>query len=302
MRTLILKLNATGDVVRTTVLLRRLTGSVTWVTARMNTVLLEGVAPNLRCVAWEDRDSVRNEDYDLLINLEDEVATAEFAQSVPHERLFGAHLADDGQVRYTEDARQWFDLSLISGYGRQKADALKYENRASYQELIYAGLGWRFSGEQYLLPRPVRTDLSGDVALAPVAGPVWPMKNWAHYERLKAELEAKGLVVNVLPRRPSLLEHLGDVSQHRCVVGGDSLPMHFALAAGVPCVTIFNCTSPWEIYDYGLLTKLVSPLLGEHFYSRRFDPRATTAITLDEVAEAVLNRLVRRDSVNGMAG
>jgi ADP-heptose:LPS heptosyltransferase len=293
MKTLIIKLNATGDVVRTTVLLHRLSGEVTWITAGTNTALLHGLRGNLRCVSWEERDRVKDDQYDLLINLEDEVGTAEFARGVRHRRLFGAYLTPDGRMSYTDDARQWFDLSLISVHGRKRADVLKYENRASYQELVYAGLGWKFSGEKYLLPAPVATDLHGDVALAPVAGAVWPMKSWAHYDRLKAELEGRGLKVNVLPRRQSLLEHLGDVSQHRCLVGGDSLPMHLAMAAGVSCVTIFNCTSPWEIYDYGLQTKMISPLLGEHFYSRQFDPRATTAITLDEVLSAVLARLER---------
>ncbi len=293
MNTLILKLNATGDVVRTTTLLRRIEGRVTWVTAALNTALLEGSRPDLRCVAWDDRDAVRDCEYDLLVNLEDEVAVAEFAKTVPHRRLFGAFLTPAGGMDYTDDSRAWFDLSLISRHGRERADALKFQNRASYQDHIFAGLGWQFAGEPYVLPAPVPTDLAGDVAMAPLAGPVWPMKNWAHYEELQAELEARGLTVNVLPRRASLLEHYGDVSQHRCLVGGDSLPMHFALAAGVPCVTIFNCTSPWEIYDYGLQTKLVSPLLGEHFYSRKFDPRATTAISLQQVLDAVLNSLAR---------
>ena len=45
--------------------------------------------------------------------------------------------------------------------------------------MIFAGLGCEFGGERYLLPRPAPTDLHGDVAIAPVAGPVWPMKNWA---------------------------------------------------------------------------------------------------------------------------
>ncbi len=75
--------------------------------------------------------------------------------------------------------------------------------------------------------------------------------------------------------------------------------MHLALAAGVQCVTIFNCTSPWEIYDYGLMTKLVSPLLGEHFYSRELDPRATTVITLKQVASAILHRLAQGDRSSG---
>lgn len=117
------------------------------------------------------------------------------------------------------------------------------------------------------------------------------MKGWAHYDQLKSELEHAGLRVNVLPRRATLLEHLGDISNHRCLVSGDSLPMHFALASGTPCVTLFNCTSPWEIYDYGVQTKLVSPLLEQFFYKRGFDHSATTAIRLEDVFEAVIERL-----------
>ena len=49
------------------------------------------------------------------------------------------------------------------------------------------------------------------------------------------------------------------------------------------CVTLFTCTSPWEIYDYGIQKKIVSPLLEEFFYKRGYDERATTAITVEEV-------------------
>jgi hypothetical protein len=69
------------------------------------------------------------------------------------------------------------------------------------------------------------------------------------------------------------------------------LPMHFALGSGTRCVTLFNCTSPWEIYDYGLQKKIVSPLLEEFFYKRGYDERATTAITVDEVEVALMEQL-----------
>ena len=49
METLIIKLGATGDVVRTTPLLRRFDGPVTWLTAPMNVDLLEGISGRLRC-------------------------------------------------------------------------------------------------------------------------------------------------------------------------------------------------------------------------------------------------------------
>ena len=123
------------------------------------------------------------------------------------------------------------------------------------------------------------------------------MKKWAYYDDLKQALEKSGLTVNVLPQRSSLLEHLADVRGHRCLVGGDTLPMHFALGSEIPCVSLFTCTSPWEIHDYGCQRKIVSPLLEEFFYSREFDERATTAITLENVLTAVLGQLdaKRRD-------
>jgi len=289
-QTLIVKLNATGDVVRTTALLRSLEGPITWITARGNLPLLQGTRDDLRVFAWDEREQAADARYDLAINLEDEVETARFVHRMQPARVFGAMLADDS-VTYSDDARDWFDMSLISRFGRQRADELKLANRRSYQEMIFAGLGLTFSGQAYVLPRPTPTDLHGDVAVAPVAGPVWPMKNWAHYDALQRRLEAAGLRVNVLPRRTSLLEHLGDIANHRCLVGGDSLPMHLALGLGVPCVTIFNCTSPWEIHDYGLQTKVVSSLLGEFFYKRGSDERATTAVALSDVSDAIMARL-----------
>ena len=64
--------------------------------------------------------------------------------------------------------------------------------------------------------------------------------------------------------------------------------MHFALGSGIGCVSIFTCTSPWEIHDYGLQKKIVSPLLAEFFYQRGYDHRATTAIGVEEVLSAVM--------------
>ena len=142
-----------------------------------------------------------------------------------------------------------------------------------------------------MLPEPIQTGLSGDVAIAADAGPVWPMKQWAYYGELIRRLKDKGLIVNVLPKRTSLLEHLSDVRNHCCLVGGDSLPMHLALGTGTQCVTLFNCTSPWEIYDYRIQKKVVSPLLEQFFYQRGYDERATTAISVDEVEAAVIKQL-----------
>jgi heptosyltransferase II len=291
MNVLIIKLGATGDVVRTTPLLHRFGGETTWITAAGNAALLESLQDNVRPFSWEDRERALDRHYDLAVNLEDTVDVAQFLKAVKCGEIFGAYAELDNSLRYTENARRWFDLSLISSYAREQADRLKFLNRQSYQEMIFDGLGLQFLGEQYLLPEPIETELVGDVAIAAEAGHVWPMKKWAYYRDLKQGLEEEGFTVNVLPTRSSLLEHLADVQNHRCLVSGDSLPMHFALGTRTPCVTLFTCTSPWEIYDYGIQTKIVSPLLEQFFYKRGYDERATTAIRVDEVFEAVMTQL-----------
>jgi heptosyltransferase II len=291
MKILIIKIGATGDVVRTTPLLHRLPGQITWLTAAKNTVLLEGLKEDLRSFAWTNQEGALDTDYDLVINLEDTLDVAQFLRTLRCKEVSGAYTDSNNSLRYTENSRCWFDLSLISSHGRQEADRLKLLNRRTYQELIFSGLGFRFVGETYSLPEPVETGLSGDVAIAADAGPIWPMKRWAYYGELIRRLVDRGLIVNVLPKRQSLLEHLSDVRNHCCLVGGDSLPMHLALGTGTRCVTLFTCTSPWEIYDYGLQTKVVSPLLEEFFYQRGYDRRATTAISVDEVEAAVIEQL-----------
>jgi len=293
MHSLVVKRGAAGDVVRTTPLLKHLSGQVTWLADAKNTVLLNGLADNLQCLSWEQRDLVPDTTYDLIINLEESVEVGIYLKTLKYRKWFGAYADVADVVRYTADSRHWFDLSLISSYGQQQADRLKLLNRRSYQEMIFEGLGLRFASDPYWLPEPIDTGLSGDVAITVEAGPIWPMKRWDRSDELKRQLEAQGLTVNVLPRRSSLLEHLSDVRNHRCLVSGDSLPMHLALGMGTRCVTLFTCTSPWEIYDYGIQRKIVSPLLEECFYKRGRDERATTAIGVEEVIGAVLEQLQR---------
>jgi hypothetical protein len=170
MNTLIAKLGASGDVVRTTPLLTALTSQVTWLTAARNVVLLEGLTDNLRSFSWEKRAKVLDTRYDLVVNLEDTLDVAEFLKTVEYREVFGAYVNSDNTLRYTENSKDWFDLSLISFYGRQEADRLKFLNRRTYQEIIFSGLGFRFTGETYLLPEPLETGLSGDIAIATDAG------------------------------------------------------------------------------------------------------------------------------------
>src|SRR6184192_244680 len=154
MSVLIIKLAATGDVVRTTSLLRRLDGPISWITAENNLALLEGIDREVRCVSWENRKRVANTRYDLVINLEDDRETSSFLKELKFKQLFGAYLNAQGKLSYSADSHSWFDLSLISAYGQKEGDRLKLLNRRTYQELIFEGLGLGFNGERYYPPPP----------------------------------------------------------------------------------------------------------------------------------------------------
>lgn len=291
MKTLIIKRGATGDVVRTTSLLHKLEGDIYWVTDENNSILLETLKEVKQCIFWENREIIKETKFDLVINLEDSLDISGFLNDIYYDDIFGAYLNDDGRLVYTKNSAEWFDISIISKYGKTKADELKLLNRKPYQDIIFRGLGYEFRGEPYLLPQTQNSGLIGDIAIAPKSGNVWPMKNWAYFDALAESLDKDGYRVNYLPQRETLLEHIADVRNHRYLVSGDSLPMHIALGSGIKCLSIFICTSPWEIYHYGLQKKIVAPNLEKYFYRRDYDPAAVGSISVNEVYEAVISHI-----------
>src|SRR5947208_16670574 len=110
MNVLIVKLGATGDVVRTTPVLCRLSGPVTWITAAKNGVLLDGLSDNLRHFSWEARARALDIPYDLAINLEDTLEIRQSLKTVRPAEIFGAYSDSCQRLRYTNNSNCWFDL------------------------------------------------------------------------------------------------------------------------------------------------------------------------------------------------
>ena len=162
MNRLIIKLGAAGDVVRTTTLLHQPAGETTWLTSPENRALLDGIESVSELLDWDQREALRGRRFDHVINLEDSQEAAELLESLQVGRLSGAFLRPDRRLDYTDDLAEWFDMSLISRFGREQADRLKLQNRRSYQEILFAGLGLRFQGEPYRLPAAEPTELEGD--------------------------------------------------------------------------------------------------------------------------------------------
>src|SRR5207237_10234689 len=119
MNVLIIKLGATGDMVRTTPLLSHLSGQITWLTAAKNITLLENLTDNLRCFSWEERANVLDSHYDLAINLEATFDVAQFLRTIECCEILGAYVDSNNCVTYTACSIRLFELILINSYCRR---------------------------------------------------------------------------------------------------------------------------------------------------------------------------------------
>ena len=286
---LIVKLGALGDVLRTTPLLRRLTGRITWVTDEECLPLLDG-APRLeRALPLAAAASLRGRPFDLVLNFDEDVRACRLASSVAARRRAGAWL-DSGRVAYCDRSAPWFDMSLVSRLGIEAANRLKARGRRAYQHYLFEACGLRFQGEEYALPVRPAAAREDAVALEARVGEKWPMKAWPGFPALAAALPESGLRPFLLRPRARLADYFADINRASVVVAGDTLAMHAALALRKKVVALFTCTSPDEIHDYGRLTKLVDARLRENFYRRDLPREAQCSITASLVIDAIARR------------
>lgn len=63
--------------------------------------------------------------------------------------------------------------------------------------------------------------------------------------------------------------------------------MHIATALEIPSIALFTCTSPIEIYDYNLITKIVSLKLDKYYYQREFNEDCVNNIAINEILKKI---------------
>jgi len=295
---LLIKTGAAGDVVRTTVLLNALAGSVTWVIDSRYKGILPAGHPNLaRIIALDDAfAALQNETFDHTISLEEDVRCALLAGRIATKKLTGIYLENE-RLTYTPDAASWFSMSLISKLGPEAANEAKMNNTATFQELLLSMFSLPFNREPYCIYR--NNHIKSSAALIGIetrVGARWPNKAWSGYAPLIEKLQQQGYECMLLEQRKFITEYLDDIARCCFIISGDTLAMHVAMAYQIPSIAIFNCTSAAEIYDYGTLTKVVSPMLQEAFYNTGFSQAVIDSISVDAIFNIFLTKTQRRKS------
>jgi ADP-heptose:LPS heptosyltransferase len=295
---LIVKLDAMGDVLRTTALLPALAeahpgAAITWITRRQSHPLLEH-NPYVTEILDYSEDALLQlhvRKFDLVINLDAGKTSAALTSLATAKQKDGFILDAQGRVQPTNDAaRKWLEMGIF--------DDLKRQNRQTYQELMLEIVGLRGTAHHYVFEltegeraegrrhlEHLGIDFSRPViGLNTGAGQRWQLKQWREeaylelIERLANRHTAQFVLLGgpeererhrrLMSRsRVTLIDSGCDnavrrfaaiVSACDLVIAGDTLAMHLSVALGRRTIALFGPTSAAEIDLYGLGEK-VSP-------------------------------------------
>lgn len=186
MRILIVKNGALGDVVRTSYFagaLRRKFGDeleLCWLTAPAARLLLAD-NPHIDRLTTTFEDLQRDE-FDVVYSLDDEMPVVTAVAQLNAKKVVGAVL-EAGKLTYSPDAAEWFDMGLLSKFGKVRADELKKLNTSGHAEIFQRMFEVENVRPEFFLSREGKVVaeefLSGSgplVGINPYAGGRWPSK------------------------------------------------------------------------------------------------------------------------------
>jgi ADP-heptose:LPS heptosyltransferase len=296
-RLLIVKLDAMGDVLRSTALLPPLAeahpgASITWITRKESVPLLQRnpYISEVLELGPEALVHLQTRTFDRVINLDASKTSAALATAARSARKDGFVLDERGYVQPTNDAAQrWLEAGLF--------DDVKRAGTATYQDQMAAILGLHGARHRYVLElgsdevRRARQHLASIgvdlarplVGLNTGAGGRWPLKQWREEGYLElmagnalghdvqflllggpaeasrnARLKTASCLPVFDPGCENSVRHFAAMAGHcDVVVTGDTLAMHLALALGRRAVVLFGPTSAAEIELYGLGEKVI---------------------------------------------
>jgi heptosyltransferase-2 len=297
-RILVIKLGATGDVLRTTPILRALkakypTSHITWIVEPISAPLLKGNpfidriwAPNFETLA-----RLQLENFDLMLCLDKVEAATSLAMLARAKEKRGFGLTPFGTLTILNPEAE-FALRMGT------SDQLKFhENDKAYQQIVFEAVGFPYAQEPYVLElEPEAQNFARGFFAAHdlenqrivglntgagtgFAGKAWRVEKWAALaRRAQNELGAKVLLLGGPQERErnaeiaaraadavidsgtsnTLPQFVALVDGCDAVVTGDTTGMHVAIARRVPVVALFGSTCAQEIDLYGRGEKIVT--------------------------------------------
>ena len=323
MNILIIKLGAKGDVVRTLCILPALkekfpNSDIYWITKPENLSLFENNPYIKKMLPF----AVTNTYFDLLINLDIEDKATELADKIKSKKKLGFYKTEDFPAAFNLGSEYYlntlYDDELKKTnkktYQQMIFDAAELEWKNQKCDIFLSSKDKEYA-ERFISEKKIKTERLIGIHMG--ASSRWPSKVW-HESKLTEfiklaksrgheillfagpnEFEAHKKIAEKLKKEPIIVyqnnphnsdrEFISLVSLCNTMICSDSFALHISLALNKPTVGLFFCTSPNEVESYGLLKKIVSPLLKDFFpeKSDQYSEELVKSISADEVLESV---------------
>ena len=331
MKILIIKTGALGDVLRTSFLAQALKDKykktkpkIFWLTSQSASQFFINNPYVDNLIILEERDKLKKINFDLVINLEESKEDCRFVSSLKTKKIIGVFLNEREKIDYTKESSYWFDMSIISKFGKEKADILKKKNKKSHRQILseIIGVDWK-EYELFLrltdAQRKIAQEFSNkhhlsksDLIIGINAGSAdrWPKalsikKTIEIIENIYKKYKAKILLFggpNEVKRNKDILKSIkfpiidagcendlvefpALISVCSLIITTDSLGLHTALALKRKTICLIGPTSPSEIDLYGLGEKIIANSKDVCSYKTETD--CMDKINLNEIKTAI---------------
>jgi len=191
---LIIKTGSIGDVLRTTCIIPGLIEKyfnprIYWLTSTKSFDIVRNNPFINKTFLTESLDeNIKKINFDMVISLEENEKYLSILSGLKTKMIFGVY-EKNGITHYTPRSSYWYNMSLISKFGKDTADKLKKDNIFSYPEILYKmiGLKWKKQKPLIFLKEDIKhhstkkiesLNLSQKTVIGVVigAGERWPMK------------------------------------------------------------------------------------------------------------------------------
>lgn len=323
----IIKLGALGDVVRTTSILPAIKqkypdSEITWITKPECKEILEGNPLIKRILTLP---CVLEEEFDILYNFDLEQEATHLAMQVKAIKKYGYYDEQGFPVAFNSGAE--YCLNTIFDDELKKSNKKTHQEMMfEVAELEYKKQKGQIvltdKDKEYALEYLNANNLQNKKILGLNIGSSkrWPSKAW-HIEKVKEfiknarlrgyeivllggddekksmsdlalELNRQNIKVYETDTKDSLKKFFAIIGICDRIVCADTLALHVALALEKPTTALFFCTSPYEIEDYGLLTKITSSRLLDFFpeKSDQYSEELVNSISVEQVLETIHNK------------
>lgn len=320
MKIVIIKLGALGDVVRTLPIAEAIkkkypNTEITWITKKNALELFEGNNNIDKSFAIPYKTS---EVFDILYNFDIEKEATSLAETLIADKKYGFYA--DGAYPMAFNLGAEYYLNTLFDDELKKSNRKTYQQMMfDAAELAYnkemPKINLNNENLEYAKNFLKENNLRGKrlIGLHIGSSPRWPSKAWSN-DRIKEfamkinkkghqllllagpdDIEKQKTILQDLKKQytpiitnnpyNSLKEFSALVNLCEKIICSDSLALHISLAMKKPTIGLFFCTTPHEVEDYGLLTKIVSPLYESFFPEKQdqFSEELINSISVDEV-------------------